>query len=494
VTRICTNLYKRKHRSGTTVWMVRWLDPKSGHWKARTGGKTKDEAALVEAKVRLALIQGKDPFPDPKDDPTGKNLVFGELLDTYIESARFRTYSAHWQVTREGRIRQKIRPYFGKKTLSELNEKFIYAFFFELQKEGLSNNTIRQYFKFLCQIGDVAVEEFKLETNPFRELKNFSKEFKKQASCRDINFLTPEELTQLYQAAAQARSKRLLLFIQFQAGTGLRRSETLHLKWTDVDWSSGFLHVRQSKNGKARIVPIEPEVARVLRQLPRISSYVFAREDGQPMDMDSFLVPLKRAAKRAGIQKRVDVHTLRHSYGSNKIRAGWGLKKVSKLLGHSDITITEQVYSHLLDGDLRVRDEFHFDNGPVSANSEEQVLSDETIKMAFSNVLSGFLNPEAKTDAATSGDQAPEELVRMIVSEVIQQSLPTSESHQNASAARVGTGTRATPMLRSLAKPQKQQSPGHGPEAELLSHLNHLIQNKMAIPTGVEPVTFSSGG
>ena len=494
MTAIRTNLYKRKHKSGNLVWMVRWLDPKSGQWKARTAGKSKDEAAIVEAQVRLALIQGNEPFPSVAEDPQGKNLLFDDLLDAYLLSSRFRTYSPHWQATREGRIRQRIRPYFGKKSVGDLGEKFIYEFFFKLKNEGLSNNTIRQYFKFLCQIGDVAVEEFKLEVNHFRKLRNFTKEFKKQASCRDINFLTPEELNLLFKAAAKAKSPRLLPFLQFQAGTGLRRSETLHLKWTDIDWSSGFIHVRQSKNGKARIVPIEPEVASVLKKLPKISEFVFAREDGKPMDMDSFLKPLKRTAKRAGIQKRIDVHTLRHSYGSNKIRAGWGLKKVSKLLGHSDITITEQVYSHLLDGDLRVRDEFHFDNGGVSANSGVQGISDETIKMAFSQVLAGFMNSDSKLMAAESGEKAPSELVRMIVSEVIRQSTAVSDNQSPDSPASSQNGGRATLMLRGSAKAQKQQSPGHGPEAELLSNLNYLIQNKMAIPTGVEPVTFSSGG
>lgn len=79
-------------------------------------------------------------------------------------------------------------------------------------------------------------------------------------------------------------------------------------------------------------------------------------------DVSSFREPLKNAAKEAGIKKRIDLHPLRHSYGSNKIRADWGLKKVSMLLGHTDIQITSEVYTDLLDGDLKVRDDFRFDN------------------------------------------------------------------------------------------------------------------------------------
>ena len=56
------------------------------------------------------------------------------------------------------------------------------------------------------------------------------------------------------------------------------------------------------------------------------------------------------------------MHTLRHSYGSNKIRHGWGIKKVSLLLGHADVTTTSKIYTHYLDSDLKVRDDFVFDS------------------------------------------------------------------------------------------------------------------------------------
>ena len=56
----------------------------------------------------------------------------------------------------------------------------------------------------------------------------------------------------------------------------MRRSETLTLKWKDIDWSNGFIHIRKSKNKKARIVPIEDEVRSLLKQLLRNGEFVFA--------------------------------------------------------------------------------------------------------------------------------------------------------------------------------------------------------------------------
>jgi hypothetical protein len=54
---IRTNLYKRRHRSGQEVWMVRWLDTSTGMWRAVTGGRSKDEAMIVEIRVREALVE-----------------------------------------------------------------------------------------------------------------------------------------------------------------------------------------------------------------------------------------------------------------------------------------------------------------------------------------------------------------------------------------------------------------------------------------------------
>jgi integrase len=107
----------------------------------------------------------------------------------------------------------------------------------------------------------------------------------------------------------------------------------------------------------------------IQRLLDLRCEFEFSYADGSRPHCDSFLPSVKAAAKRCGILKRIDIHTLRHSYGSNKIRRGWGVKKVSKLLGHAKFEITAQIYTHLLDGDLKVRDEFRFDNDAAIENS-----------------------------------------------------------------------------------------------------------------------------
>jgi integrase len=497
-----TNLYKRKHKSGTVVWMVRWRDPESGLWMARTAGRSEAEAVATETQVRQALLLGKEPFEDEKKLKAKKeeDVLLETVIEQYFKSPHYLGISPHWQWVTRTRLQKHIQPLLGKKKLSELTEEVLYDFYFGLKNSGsLSNNTIRQYHIILCQVGDTYVDRYPGVRNPFRQLQRFSKRFKKQAPKRDINFLTPEELERMVAAASQGRSPRLLPFLKFQAGTGMRRSETLRLKWTDVDWASGFIHVRQSKNGKPRMIPIEPEVAKVLKSMPRVSDFVFVQPNGSPMDPGSFLDPLKAAAKRAGIEKRIDVHTLRHSYGSNKLRAGWGLKKVSVLLGHSDIAITAGVYSHLLDGDLKVRDEFRFDN------------SEEVTKMGGKPGASGQLNSElaatvdnliqqlktlhlahrqSKTPSESLGVHAG--VADAVVSAVQKHLASTFDNEAKSATTTLKTGDFATLMLRADGLRVDVSELLRSLASEKLFDFDGLSGLKVAHPRGLEPLTLRS--
>ena len=125
-------------------------------------------------------------------------------------------------------------------------------------------------------------------------------------------------------------------------------------------------------SGKARTAGPAPCLSKIRRswnaieELKGNSDYVFATAEGVRYYEDSFIKPIQRVGRRAKIGKRIDIHTLQHSYGSNKIRMGWGLKKVSMILGHADVTTTSRIYTHLLDGDLKVRDDFVFDTRPIN--------------------------------------------------------------------------------------------------------------------------------
>lgn len=380
---IRTNIYRRFYRNGRSVWMVRWWDEGRHGWRAIKGGNSLDEAKICDAKLRQDLMSGLDPTPERRITVDG---TLGDYIDRFYKSPAFLVKSEQWQDSQKCQLDGAIREQLGVKKMQGIRREAILNFYLGLKDNGLSNATIRKYHFTLCAIGDVFLNENPKNQNPFRAIKDFGKLFPKEAPTRSINFLTEEEILDLLEAARKSKNKLLFPFVKFLANTGMRRSEALSLKWADVDEKGGFIHLRKTKNGQARVIPLEPDALAALNLMDRRTKYVFTDPEYKQRHKDSFLKPLKTAANRAGIKKRIDLHTLRHSYGSNKIRAGWGLKKVSIMLGHSDISITAKIYTHLLDGDLKVCDELRATpKSQVPAtdknknSSEGQKLDEQTI-------------------------------------------------------------------------------------------------------------------
>ncbi|MBS1959125.1 MAG: tyrosine-type recombinase/integrase [Bdellovibrionales bacterium] len=108
----------------------------------------------------------------------------------------------------------------------------------------------------------------------------------------------------LFQQTEKSKSALLDSFVKFLSVTGMRRSEALDLKWSDVDQANGFFHVRDSKTeGSTRSLPIEDEAWKAIEGLQGNGEHVFSYVDGARPFRDSFLKPLKRAAKQAGFSK-----------------------------------------------------------------------------------------------------------------------------------------------------------------------------------------------
>jgi integrase/recombinase XerD len=152
--------------------------------------------------------------------------------------------------------------------------------------------------------------------------------------------------------AATSLLHRTLLMTLYS--TGMRRAEIAHLKVSDIDSKRMVIHIKQGKGSKDRDVPLSPKLLETLREYwrwkkPRV--YLFPGEAKQGSKGDH-LTPkavyhaCKGAARRAGIQKKVGPHTLRHSFATHMLESGADLRTIQLLLGHTDIRHTT-VYLHL---------------------------------------------------------------------------------------------------------------------------------------------------
>ncbi len=160
--------------------------------------------------------------------------------------------------------------------------------------------------------------------------------------------LSPEELRRLFDVARDVKHRALLMTLY---GAGLRISEALALKPGDIDSRRMLVHVRLGKGAKDRMVKLSPQLLAALRdywRLRRPKAWLFPRssDPDRPMEDGTAYRAVVRAARRAGITRRVSPHTLRHSYATHLLDAGTDLRTIQLLLGHRNLKTTS-LYMHV---------------------------------------------------------------------------------------------------------------------------------------------------
>ncbi|WP_026714131.1 site-specific tyrosine recombinase/integron integrase [Flavobacterium daejeonense] len=161
------------------------------------------------------------------------------------------------------------------------------------------------------------------------------------------NVLSKEEVKAILEAHSNLKHKTMLSIIY---SCGLRRSELLNLKPTDIDSKRGIVIIRQSKGKKDRITPLSSKILILLRayyEEYRPSTWLFEGQRKNNKYSDRSLEEvLKKSIKLAGINKPVTLHWLRHSYATHLLESGTDLRYIQKLLGHNSSKTTE-IYTHV---------------------------------------------------------------------------------------------------------------------------------------------------
>jgi len=164
--------------------------------------------------------------------------------------------------------------------------------------------------------------------------------------------LSREEVARLINAALTPYHRTLLMTLY---ATGVRRAELTHLKISDIDSKRMVIHVQGGKGRKDRDVMLSLKLLEALREhwrgLPRKpSAWLFPgnrwHTGDSPIDTKVVWNACKEAAQRAGLQKDVHPHTLRHCFATHLLEAGADLRTIQMLLGHSDLEETT-IYLHL---------------------------------------------------------------------------------------------------------------------------------------------------
>ena len=163
--------------------------------------------------------------------------------------------------------------------------------------------------------------------------------------------LSQEEVARLIDSAQSLMHRAMLMTLY---GTGVRRAELCQLKVADVDSKRMVIRVRNGKGGRDRDVLLSDKLLETLREYWRWmkpKTYLFPgtvknwRAD-VPITTKVVWTAVNEARKRAGIEKRISPHTLRHSFATHMLEAGADLRTIQVLLGHAELADTA-VYLHL---------------------------------------------------------------------------------------------------------------------------------------------------
>jgi integrase/recombinase XerD len=241
--------------------------------------------------------------------------------------------------------------------LSDVTLDTLRTYLDRLRAAGLSNRsiarqvtTLRGFFGFLLEEGEITANPVELLAAP-------------QIGSSLPKYLDEETVDHLLQSpdenAATGLRDRAMLDLLYAAG--LRVSELIHVRISDLDTSAGVVRVI-GKGNKQRLVPVGRSALAsvekyIAEQRPsllkgRVSQHLFITGRGTAMTRQGFWKLLRGHARSAGIFRSVSPHVLRHSFATHLLEGGADLRSVQTMLGHADIGTT-QIYTHVMRSRLR---------------------------------------------------------------------------------------------------------------------------------------------
>lgn len=225
-----------------------------------------------------------------------------------------------------------------------------------MKANGKSAATISRALASIKSLYIFAVQNREIEENPIHNIKI------DKAEKKLPQILTGKEVELLLQQPKVTEMKgcRDKAMLEVLYATGIRVSELIGLNIDDVSLPGSF--IRCESGEKTRIIPIYPEALQSLHEYidsvrPKMIAVptehsLFVNVSGERMSRQGFWKIIKTYQKKAGIEKDITPHTLRHSFAAHLLENGADLRSIQEMLGHADISST-QVYSHIVKKQLK---------------------------------------------------------------------------------------------------------------------------------------------
>ncbi len=352
----------KRFKSSYTIFLNLGVDPATGKRKQQIVSVkgTKKEAEQKLAELIQQINTGT--FTKPN------KILLSDFLKNWLVDYKINLSPRGFE-RYKGIIEKDLIPAFGSLTLVQLRPEHIQSHYTANIQAGLAPRTVRYHHAVLHVALKTAVRLGLLARNPADAA------MPPRAKRPDMQTWDEDELNRFLEASKESPYYDLFYTVLF---TGMRRSELLGLRWSDVDFIMSQIYIsrglHQLKDNtyvctepksehSRRAIALSPSVINLLkrskekRKLDCIvwnlpfseSSPVFCKHDGNPLRPNTVTRVWHDAAKKAGL-KDIRLHDARHTHASIMLKRGIHPKIVQERLGHSSIQMTLDTYSHVAPG------------------------------------------------------------------------------------------------------------------------------------------------
>jgi integrase len=351
------SIYQRKDGRWTATIT---LEGEGGRRRKSFYGKTRKE---VQEQLKIALREQQQGMLIATPQQTVEQFL-AQWLEDHKAALRIRSYERYEELTR-----LHIIPVLGHHQLQKLTPQHVQAFYTRKLKEGLSSTTVNGLHAMLHKALDDAVRYNLIARNVCDAV----------TPPRRGHFeIQPLSMEQAQQFLAIAKGHSLEALFVLAITTGMRRGEILALKWQDITFSQNMLQVRRvfTRRPGNRYIEAEPKTEKSRRSIllaPIVVTLlkqhrarqreaklkagaqwqdldlVFCTSFGTPLNPSKVVDRFKTLLKRGGLPP-IRFHDLRHSAATILLSLGVHPKVVQELLGHNQISMTMDIYSHVLPG------------------------------------------------------------------------------------------------------------------------------------------------
>ncbi|KYD11044.1 site-specific integrase [Heyndrickxia sporothermodurans] len=345
------------------------INPETGKRQTTTrrGFKTKKEAQAVAAKLEQEIANGIL--------INNNNLTYSEVFDQWF-SNHSKTIKISTKKSIESKFKKHILPRFGKLKMKEITRPYCQKMINEIAQTITSVNDIRiqanQVFKYALKMDIISKNPLEHVSIPRQQKELISEE----NETLERNYWKKDEIKQFLTITKQELSFRDHILFHLLIYTGGRKGEILALTWDDIDFDAGsirfaktlfhnkgkFIFQTSKTKESKRLISLDTKTLSSLKKW-RIrqkeenlanantsgeNKMVFTRDDGSPLRLAYPNEKLDIVIKKNNLH-RITIHGLRHTHASLLFEAGASIKEVQERLGHSDIQMTMNIYTHVTD-------------------------------------------------------------------------------------------------------------------------------------------------